>query len=242
MVGRAATVVRLVRRRSPVGHRPPAWQDCRLACTLDGHRPTCAGRGRSATRGCPGGDVRARRELETSSGMTSEIALRGLHPRAARRRAHLALPDTAGRRGHGPRPHRLQWPGTKVRPDPSPQPRRVLLAIPRSCDTRPWCHAYATLCAFDGASARAYAPASRRAGDDEVRRADGPIRPWRRTPVMRSAGARVVGAARQGNCVEVCLLPSGRVALRDSKDPNGPVLVVSAASFASWIFTLRRDG
>jgi hypothetical protein len=55
---------------------------------------------------------------------------------------------------------------------------------------------------------------------------------WRKS---RRSGA-------QGNCVEVCVLPSGRVALRDSKDPNGPVLVVSAASFASWIFTLRRDG
>jgi hypothetical protein len=52
---------------------------------------------------------------------------------------------------------------------------------------------------------------------------------WRKS---RRSGA-------QGNCVEVRLLPSGQVGIRDSKWTDGPVLAVSAASFTAWIEAIR---
>jgi hypothetical protein len=41
------------------------------------------------------------------------------------------------------------------------------------------------------------------------------------------------------NCVEVAVLP-GAVAIRDSKDPSGPVHVVPAEAFASLIAGIKR--
>ncbi|HEY1919998.1 MAG TPA: DUF397 domain-containing protein [Streptosporangiaceae bacterium] len=43
-----------------------------------------------------------------------------------------------------------------------------------------------------------------------------------------------------GNCVEVAPLAEGqRLAIRDSKDPSGPVLLVSAAGWRSFTSSLR---
>jgi hypothetical protein len=41
-----------------------------------------------------------------------------------------------------------------------------------------------------------------------------------------------------GDCVEVAILDS-RVFVRDSKDPAGPTLVRSAASWMTWIDSIR---
>jgi uncharacterized protein DUF397 len=38
-----------------------------------------------------------------------------------------------------------------------------------------------------------------------------------------------------GNCVEVALLPGGAVGLRDSQDPDGPVLRFSRPEFGALI-------
>jgi hypothetical protein len=38
-----------------------------------------------------------------------------------------------------------------------------------------------------------------------------------------------------GNCVETARLPSGRVAVRDSTRPNGPVLVFTDAGWAAFL-------
>jgi hypothetical protein len=41
-------------------------------------------------------------------------------------------------------------------------------------------------------------------------------------------------------CVEVANLhPTGRVGIRDSKNPGGPALVVPAAAFAAFVSTAR---
>jgi len=40
------------------------------------------------------------------------------------------------------------------------------------------------------------------------------------------------------NCVEVATL-GGKIAIRDSKDPSGPVLIVSADAFAALIEGIR---
>ena len=42
-----------------------------------------------------------------------------------------------------------------------------------------------------------------------------------------------------GNCVEVARNLPGIVAVRDSKDPHGPVLTVSADEWAAFIARLR---
>lgn len=42
-----------------------------------------------------------------------------------------------------------------------------------------------------------------------------------------------------GNCVEVAVLPGGVVAVRDSKDPGGAVLVYARAEIAMFLGGMR---
>lgn len=44
-----------------------------------------------------------------------------------------------------------------------------------------------------------------------------------------------------GNCVEMAALPDGRVAVRDSKDPNGAVLTFTRSEIRAWVAG-ARDG
>jgi hypothetical protein len=44
-----------------------------------------------------------------------------------------------------------------------------------------------------------------------------------------------------GNCVQVATNLPGVVAVRDSKDPDGPKLVVSAEEWAMFIHRIKRD-
>ena len=44
-----------------------------------------------------------------------------------------------------------------------------------------------------------------------------------------------------GNCVELAVLPDGYVAMRDSKDPNGPRLKFSPTAFTQFADGMR-DG
>ncbi len=53
---------------------------------------------------------------------------------------------------------------------------------------------------------------------------------WRKSTFSNGSG---------GNCVEVALNLPGVVAVRDSKNPHGPVLVVSRDDWASFITRLR---
>ncbi|XRQ12225.1 DUF397 domain-containing protein [Actinomadura welshii] len=53
---------------------------------------------------------------------------------------------------------------------------------------------------------------------------------WRKS--SRSSG-------NGGNCVEVADLPSG-VGLRDSKDPDGPKLIMARDAFAALVADLKR--
>jgi len=38
-----------------------------------------------------------------------------------------------------------------------------------------------------------------------------------------------------GNCVEIAVLPGGKVGLRDSQDPDGPVLRFTREQFGAFI-------
>lgn len=42
-------------------------------------------------------------------------------------------------------------------------------------------------------------------------------------------------SGNNGNCVEAAVLPGGGRALRDSKNPSGPILTFSADEFAAFI-------
>ncbi|MEU6757586.1 DUF397 domain-containing protein [Streptomyces sp. NPDC046685] len=42
-------------------------------------------------------------------------------------------------------------------------------------------------------------------------------------------------SGNNGNCVEVAVLPDGGRALRDSKDPSGPVLTFAADEFNAFV-------
>jgi Domain of unknown function (DUF397) len=42
-------------------------------------------------------------------------------------------------------------------------------------------------------------------------------------------------SAQQGECVEVASLPDGGRAVRDSKDPDGPVLRFSADEWSAFV-------
>ena len=42
-------------------------------------------------------------------------------------------------------------------------------------------------------------------------------------------------SATNGNCVEVAFLAGGRVALRDSKDPEGPVLRFTGPEWTAFV-------
>lgn len=53
---------------------------------------------------------------------------------------------------------------------------------------------------------------------------------WRKSTFSNGSG---------GNCVDVALNLPGVVAVRDSKNPHGPVLVVSGDEWASFITRLR---
>ncbi len=46
-------------------------------------------------------------------------------------------------------------------------------------------------------------------------------------------------AQSEGNCVEVATLPNG-VAVRDSKDPNGPVLRFTAQEWRAFLARVRE--
>ncbi|WP_328687758.1 DUF397 domain-containing protein [Streptomyces phaeochromogenes] len=42
-------------------------------------------------------------------------------------------------------------------------------------------------------------------------------------------------SAMEGNCVEMAVLPGGEVALRNSRDPEGPALIYTRAEIAAFL-------
>ena len=56
---------------------------------------------------------------------------------------------------------------------------------------------------------------------------------WRKSSYSGNSG---------GNCVEVARNLPGVVAVRDSKDPDGPALVVTAAAWRSFLARARTGG
>ncbi|MET7869420.1 DUF397 domain-containing protein [Streptomyces cyaneofuscatus] len=42
-------------------------------------------------------------------------------------------------------------------------------------------------------------------------------------------------SAHEGNCVELAALPDGTVAMRNSRDPQGPALIYTRAEVAAFV-------
>ncbi|MEV6357311.1 DUF397 domain-containing protein [Streptomyces hydrogenans] len=64
------------------------------------------------------------------------------------------------------------------------------------------------------------------------------------TPAGAIIGVRWVKSrhsAADGNCVEAAALPGGGVALRNSRDPEGPALVYTPAEIAAFLAGVK-DG
>lgn len=62
--------------------------------------------------------------------------------------------------------------------------------------------------------------------------ADGRVLHWRKSSYSGNQG---------GNCVEIAELPDGGVAVRDSKDPDGPILNFTATEWSAFVAGVR-DG
>jgi hypothetical protein len=45
-----------------------------------------------------------------------------------------------------------------------------------------------------------------------------------------------------GDCVAVCRLDDGSVGVRNTNDPDGPVLVISAVTMAAWLARIKAGG
>lgn len=55
--------------------------------------------------------------------------------------------------------------------------------------------------------------------------------PWRKSSYSTNGG----------NCVEVAPLKNGRIAMRDSKDPSGTVLVFDREAFGEFTALIKGD-
>ncbi|MFO7251140.1 MAG: DUF397 domain-containing protein [Actinomycetes bacterium] len=57
---------------------------------------------------------------------------------------------------------------------------------------------------------------------------------------LSGAGWRKSTRSQQsGNCIEVAAVSGGRIAVRDSKNPDGPALVVNAAEWAAFVSRIK---
>jgi hypothetical protein len=55
----------------------------------------------------------------------------------------------------------------------------------------------------------------------------------------REVSWRRSGQCEGGQCVEVAYLPDGTVAVRDSEDPDGPVLTFDHESWTAFVHAVR---
>lgn len=60
-------------------------------------------------------------------------------------------------------------------------------------------------------------------------------------PELHAAWRKSSYSTNGGNCVEVAPLVDGRIAIRDSKDPHGPVIVFDRVTFTSFTEAIKGD-
>ncbi|MEU5209500.1 DUF397 domain-containing protein [Streptomyces sp. NPDC020742] len=66
-------------------------------------------------------------------------------------------------------------------------------------------------------------------------------RPPSRAEISATAWIKSSYSAANNECVEIARTAAG-VAVRDSKDPHGPVLLFPATAFASFVDDVRHGG
>jgi Domain of unknown function (DUF397) len=60
-----------------------------------------------------------------------------------------------------------------------------------------------------------------------------------RPPLARTAWRASSYSAASGNCIEVAQLPTGHHAVRDSKNPTGPILTYTLAEWSAFTAGVR---
>jgi uncharacterized protein DUF397 len=60
--------------------------------------------------------------------------------------------------------------------------------------------------------------------------------------LSRATWRKAARSQANGDCVEVAALNSRRIAVRDSKNANGPALVLTPGQWRTFLAGQRRDG
>jgi hypothetical protein len=60
--------------------------------------------------------------------------------------------------------------------------------------------------------------------------------------LARATWRKAARSQANGDCVEVAVLSNRRIAIRDSKNANGPAIVLTAERWRVFLADQRRDG
>ena len=70
----------------------------------------------------------------------------------------------------------------------------------------------------------------------------GTVRAMEDNELARATWRKAARSQANGSCVEVAVLSDRRIAIRDSKNANGPAIVLTAERWRGFLADQRRDG
>lgn len=68
------------------------------------------------------------------------------------------------------------------------------------------------------------------------------VRAMEDNELARATWRKAARSQANGDCVEVAVLSNRRIAIRDSKNANGPAIVLTAERWRVFLADQRRDG
>jgi Domain of unknown function (DUF397) len=68
------------------------------------------------------------------------------------------------------------------------------------------------------------------------------VRAMEDNELARATWHKASRSQANGNCVEVAALSNRRIAIRDSKNANGPAIVLTAGRWQAFLADQRQDG